>query len=83
VSEATLLVAGEHQAFGEEERLQQPGRVSRTASGPATVRHGRDHRRGSVNASMQHALELAQVPPSDAGRAPLNQRAGERAEPLS
>ena len=82
VSEATLLVAGEHQAFGEQERLQQPGSVSRTASGPATVRHGRDHRGGSVNASMQHALKPAQVPPSDAGRAPLNQPAGERAEPL-
>jgi hypothetical protein len=81
VSEATLLVAGEHQAFGDEERLEQPGGVSRAAAGPTAVRYGRDQRSRSLDAGVQRALEPAQVSPGDAGGAPLEQPAGERAEP--
>jgi hypothetical protein len=71
VSEATLLVAGEHQAFGDEERLQQPGGVSRAAPGSATVRHRCDQRGRSVDTGMQRALESAQVSQRDGGRASL------------
>ena len=81
VSEATLLVAGEHQAFGDEERLEQPGGVSRAAAGPTAVRHGRDQRSRSLDAGVQRALDPAQVSPGDGGGAPLKQPAGERAEP--
>ena len=80
-SQATVLVAGEHQAFGDEERLEQPGGVSRAAAGPTAVRHGRDQRSRSLDAGVQRALDPAQVSPGNAGGAPLKQPAGERAEP--
>jgi hypothetical protein len=81
VSEATLLVASEHQAFGDEERLQQPGRVSRAAAGPTAVRHGRDQRSGTLDACVQRALEPAQMSQADRRCLAVKQPVGERAEP--
>ena len=44
VSESAALVAGEHQAAGDEKRFQQPGCVSRAATGAPAVRDRGDQR---------------------------------------
>ncbi len=44
VSESAALVAGEHQAAGDKERFQQPGCVSRAATGAPAVRDCGDQR---------------------------------------
>jgi hypothetical protein len=82
VSEPAALVAGEHEATSNEERLQQPGGVARAAAGAAAVEDRGDHRGWPVSPRAQRPFQATQVPHADRWGAALQQPVGERAEPF-